>query len=85
MDRNTDRYWYDRGYSLGVVETQRDAAIPRIIGALSLFGLTVWNEVVAAVFLGLYVVWTLSDWRDRRDEADHKRDVHDPGKEWEWE
>jgi len=85
MDRNTDRYWYDRGYSLGVVETQRDAAIPRIIGAVLLFALTVTDAIVAGTILFLYIAWTLSNWRGRRDEAEHKRNVHGPGKEWEWE
>lgn len=85
MDRNDDRWWFDRGYSLGVVETQRDAVIPRLILVWTVFAATVWNPLLAAPFLVLYTIWTLLDWRDRRDQAEHKRDVHDPGPTWNWQ
>jgi len=83
-ERNDDRWWYDRGYSLGVAETQRDAVFPRLIGAWTLFGMTLWEPAVAATFLGIYTLWTVADWRDRRDEAEHKRELHDPGSAYEW-
>lgn len=81
--RNDDRFYYDRGYSLGVAETKRDATIPRLIGYGSLFAATLWEPTIAGAFFGFYVVFALMDYRDRRDEVEHKRDLHDPGPEYE--
>lgn len=84
MDRNTDRYYYDQGYSLGVTETQRDAIPLRLIGAWVLFAFVWWRPAIAAVFLGIYTVWTYSDYRDRVREARHKREHCKPGKRYEY-
>ena len=81
--RNDDRFYYDRGYSLGVVETKRDATVPRLIGYGTLFGATLWDPLIAGFFLGCYALFALLDYRDRRDEAEHKRDLHDPGPKYE--
>lgn len=81
--RNSDRWYYDRGYSLGATETKRDATVPRLIGYGSLFAGTLWDPLITGTFLGVYAAFALLDYRDRRDEAEHKRDVHDPGPEWE--
>jgi len=84
LERNEDRWWYDRGYSLGVTETKRDAAVPRLIGAWALFGLALWEPVIAGTFLAMYTLFTASDWHDRRREAEHQRELYDPGRAYEW-
>ena len=84
LEANDDRWWYDRGYSLGVTETKRDAVIPRLIGGWTLLGAALWDPVIAAVFLVLYTLFTLLNWRDHRAEAEHKRDRHNPGKRYAW-
>jgi len=84
-DRNDDRYWYDRGYSLGVTETERDHAIPRLVGYGLVFSGALWNPTLTGVFLALFTAREILWWRDRCDEAEHKREVHDPGPTWEWQ
>ena len=84
-DRNDDRYWYDKGYSLGVTETQRDAVWGRLIGAWSLFAGALWDPLVAGTFLALYTLFEVSWWRRRCDKAEHKREFYDPGPTWEWQ
>jgi len=84
-DRNDDRMWYDRGYGLGVVETKRDAVIPRLIGYGFVFGGALWDPLVTGAFLGMYALFTLATWRDRQREAEFKREFHDPGPTWGWQ
>jgi len=82
-ERNEDRWWYDRGYALGAVETKRDAAVPRLIGAWTLLGAVMWDPLVAGTFLGMYSAFTLLNWRDRRDKATERRERYDPGPAYE--
>jgi len=84
IDRNEDRWWYDRGYSLGVVETKRDAVFPRVIGAWTLLGAVLWDPVVAGTFLAIYTLFEAANWRDLRDKAEHKREQCDPGSAFNW-
>ena len=84
-DRNKDRFWYDKGYSLGVTETRRDAVLPRLVGLWAVLGGALWDPLVAGTFLALYTAFEASWWRDRRDEAEHKRDWYNPGPTWEWQ
>jgi len=82
-ERNEDRWWYDRGYALGSVETKRDATIPRLIGAWILFGGVMWDPLVSGTFLAMYCAFGLLEWRDRRDKAAERRDRYDPGPTYE--
>ena len=84
-DRNEDRFWFDEGYSLGATETKRDAVWPRLIGYGLVFGGTLWDPLVTGTFLTLFALFTLSDWRDLRDEAEWKREHADPGPTWKWQ
>jgi hypothetical protein len=83
-ERNENAWWYDRGYALGVAETKRDAVFPRLVGAWTLPGMTLWEPAVAATFLAMYTCFEMVDWRDRRDEAADKRERYDPGSAYEW-
>ena len=82
-DRNEDRWWYDRGYALGAVETKRDAAVPRLIGAWTLLGAVMWDPLVAGTFLVAYSAFALLEWRDQKEAADERRERYDPGPTYE--
>lgn len=84
-DRNEDKIWYDRGYSLGVVETKRDAVIPRLIGYGSVFCGALIDPLVTGAFLVMYMVFEILTWRDRRESAEFKREHNDPGPTWNWQ
>jgi hypothetical protein len=84
LERNEARWWYDRGYALGVAETERDAVFPLLVGAWTLLGMTLWEPAIAATFLAMYTLFATAEWRDRRDEAADKRERYDPGSAYEW-
>jgi hypothetical protein len=74
LQENDATLWYRDGYKLGSVETKRDAAIPRLIGAGVLFGGALWDPLVTGTFLVFYAGFTLLDYRDRRAEAKRLRE-----------
>jgi len=83
MDRNDNRWWYDRGYSLGVKETQRDAIIPKAISAWVLLLVAHWDVYIAGAFLFIVTWFWVESYKDRKHECETKRDMHNPGSKWE--
>jgi len=84
MKQNEKRDWYDRGYKLGVIETQRDAKAPRILGYWLCVALTVWEPVVAVVYLGIYTVWEYTYYKREQAKSEHQRKHYLPGKKFNW-
>lgn len=80
FEENDATLWYREGYKLGSIETKRDAAIPRLIGAGTLFGGTLWDPLVTGTFLVFYAAFTLLEYRDRRDEAELHREAEPTSK-----
>jgi hypothetical protein len=64
MKRNTDRTYYDKGYSDGVQDTKKDAKIPKNLGIVLLSLLLILNQYWVLTFVVIYVLWELSEWHD---------------------
>lgn len=73
-EENTETTWYRGGYRIGAAETKRDAALLRLIGYGTVFAGALWDPLVTATFLTIYVGFTLLEYRDRRDEVELLRE-----------
>lgn len=72
MDRNTDRVYYDKGYSDGVRDTQRDAKVPKLIGVACLSALLIFDQYWPLAFVILWAMFELESWWDLKKY--HKSD-----------
>jgi len=77
MDRNEDRYWYDKGYSDGVQDTKKDSYIPRIIGMVTLTVLLFFDQYWILGFVIIWIAFTLQEWYDKK-----KHHESDPPDQW---
>jgi len=84
LERNDERWWFDRGYALAVAETQLDAIIPRLVGAWCLVGVTAVDPLIGVSALAMYTVLSLPEYLNRRDEVEDRRERHNPGKRYSW-
>lgn len=66
MKRNDDRYWYDRGYSDGVKDTEEDSKIPKVLWVLGVCALLIADQFWVLAFVSIWAVFEVVDLYDLR-------------------
>ncbi len=77
MDRNEDRYWYDKGYADASKDKRKDSKIPKIIGYVCVSALLAVDQYWILAFVFFWALFELQEWWDLR-----KWHESDPPERW---